>query len=118
MIGEAAPQAPQQNPAKGPMNQAFEAGDKPEVKYEAEPFTEKELDEKVGKPRTELKGPAKEPYKDIMAQAKNAIKDSPASNGKVSHGDKMTFNIDDVDYVYLRDETQKGDAKDRLFKKA
>jgi hypothetical protein len=108
------------NPAKGPMDSVFQADakDKPETEYKAEPFTEQELDQKVGKPRKELKGGEKQKFADLIAQAKDMLKTASADH-KVSHGDTQGFDVDDTGFVYLRDDTQKPDAnKDRLFKRA
>ncbi len=101
-------------PEAEPMKEKKEG---PKTNYEAKPLTDEEMDRKVGKPRTELTGGDKVAFSDIIDQAKDTIKDN-SPDGKVSHGDAQAFNIEGVDYVYLRDESQKGAAnKDRLFKK-
>ncbi len=88
-----------------------------ESNYEAKPPTKEELDEKVGKNRKELSTAEKEDFAEIIEQAKDAIKEA-ARDGKVSHMDTQKFSIDGVEYTYLRDNSKKGSARDRLFKKA
>lgn len=105
-MGEFMPDASQLNKKSGP-----------EVEYQAEPFTEKDLDAKIGKPRKEILGSEKRDYADIMKQAKETIKEN-SQDKKVSHGDTQSFDIDEIQFIYLRDDSQAIPAnRDRLFKK-
>lgn len=71
------------------------------------------LDKYVGKRRTEISAAT---MAEDVKWAKEQIKLDPKSRGRVSHGDIYKFTIDGRKYVYLRDETKRGRAKDRLFK--
>lgn len=120
--GPEAHEVAQVNPAEKPLGsmmpeaeQLSKGKKKEKMRSEFTPqeFTEKEMEEKVGKKRKEITGADKEAFSDIIAQAKKAIAES-AVDGKVIHGDAKKFDIDGTNYVYLRDESQKD--MDRLFK--
>jgi hypothetical protein len=74
------------------------------------------LDRKVGKGRREISAAT---MAEDVKWAKGQIRATERQRGrapKVSHGDVYKFTIDGKKYVYLRDETKRGSAKDRLFK--
>jgi hypothetical protein len=120
MAGETPQKAPADNQAQEAMNRVFaphEKGGKMETEYKVEPLSPEEMERKVGTNVKEISGAAKGKFKPIMEQAKDAIKQN-SKDHKLSHGDSQGFDIDGVQYVYLRDESQKTLAnKDRLFKK-
>lgn len=77
------------------------------------------LDKKVGRNRRELSGKEKRDMAEDIAWAKGEIKKNERAAGRparIAHGDVQTINFSTGEkYVYLRDNTKRGSARDRLF---